>query len=89
MAMGNVQQQNITESCFAIPARVTVQHLNVRQDFGAPMTRRRIYIILIKEDVLHDEAAGMDFHTYIKNKLEEMHLPKANMKWFLVVFLVL
>lgn len=56
----------------------------IRMWFGAPISRRRIYIALIMQDVLSDCALRNDFHELMEKKLESMNLP-VKIQWFLVM----
>ena len=53
----------------------------VRTSFGAPISRRRIYMVLIQRDVLCDDALR-DFAAFIMNKLDAMNLP-VKTQWHL------
>ena len=56
---------------------------NLRKAFGAPLSRQRVYIVLIREDALSDEAFNMDLLTFIKNKLDAMHISQK-IPWLLI-----
>ena len=54
-----------------------------RTAYGAPLSRRRLYLLLIQEAALTDEASQMDFMEFIHKKLKAMHLHPTTTKWFL------
>ena len=56
---------------------------HIRMWYGAPISRRRIYIILILRDVLSDRALQADFCELMEKKLESMIFP-VKIQWFLV-----
>ena len=61
-----------------------VVFVQIRLSYGAPISRRRIYLLMIKESALTDEALAADFTEFIKGKLESMHHPSNNLQWLLV-----
>lgn len=54
-----------------------------RRWYGAPISRKRLYIMMIRKDVMTDEAKAVDFGTFIKNKLDGMKVHKK-VKWHLI-----
>lgn len=54
--------------------------IGLRTRFGAPISRRRIFIFLIKKEVLNDEAMSQPLDAFISKKLKQMHMP-AEKTW--------
>lgn len=54
----------------------------LRQTYGSPLSRQRLYLILIQEAVLVDEARGEDeFVAFIQKKLKSMHSKSSTVDW--------
>ena len=58
--------------------------VHIRLSYGAPISRRRVYLLMIKESVMTDEALAADFAEFIKGKLQSMHHRCNNLYWLLV-----
>lgn len=56
-----------------------------RPTYGAPISRRRIYALLIQESAMTDEALGVDFFDYVQKKLKSMHIRKTTVAWMLAL----
>lgn len=55
----------------------------LRRKYGAPISRRRIFLFMVREDVLRDEVKEADFTRYISSKLDDMKVePKIG--WLLI-----
>ena len=57
----------------------------LRTAYGAPISRKRIYLLMIREDMLNDEVQNTDdqgFEDYLRKKLDDMKAPKKT-GWFL------
>ena len=53
----------------------------LRRQYGAPISRKRLYLIMVLKDVMIDAAKG-DFSAFIKNKLDDMKV-ETKYGWFL------
>ncbi|CAL1158288.1 unnamed protein product [Cladocopium goreaui] len=49
--------------------------------YGAPISRRRIYLLMIQESVMTEEAAQQDLSDYIEAKLKAMHFKSSKVRW--------
>lgn len=50
----------------------------IRYRYGAPISRRRIYIFMVREDIMNDEAKGLSLDDFMKKTLRKMHVwPKT------------
>lgn len=52
----------------------------LRIRFGAPISRRRIYIFLIRKELMTEEAMSQDIGEFLQNQLKKMH-HKADCSW--------
>ena len=57
------------------------QHVFPRRQYGAPISRKRLYLIMVRKDVMID-AAKEDFSAFIKKKLDGMKVMTKH-GWFL------
>jgi hypothetical protein len=48
---------------------------NPRRRYGAPISRKRLYLVMIENSVMREEVKQQDFTDYIKKKLDEMKIP--------------
>ena len=58
----------------------------VRTRYGAPLSRRRLYLLLIRESALTDEASQMELMDFIQEKLKAMHIEVSKTPWILGCF---
>ena len=57
--------------------------VDLRNRYGSPISRQRVYLIMVRRDVMSDEVKNQEFQTYIKEKLDAMKVdPKCG--WFLI-----
>lgn len=59
-----------------------------QEKYGAPISRRRVYLLMIRRDVMTDEVLNQDFVAYISKKLDDMKV-SAKCGWFLTSTVVL
>ena len=72
-----------SRASYSIQIFVLTSPMKQRTGYGAPLSRRRLYLLLIQEAALTDEASQMDFMDFIHKKLKAMHLHPTTTKWFL------
>ena len=49
--------------------------------FGAPLSRRRIFLILIRQDVIKEDLSGKDLGTHLNRVLGHLRQPVTK-RWF-------
>lgn len=52
----------------------------LRRRYGAPISRKRIFLIMVRGDCLSDECKSQDFGDFIQCKLDAMKVP-AKTTW--------
>ena len=57
--------------------------LKMRYDFGCPISRKRVYIFLIREELLADDAA-LDLDSFVQATAEKLHCEKES-SWLLAL----
>lgn len=69
-------------TCVATVCKMSLPWVCLRSRYGAPINRRRVYLIMIRMDMLTDEVKNQDFPTWVKKKLDDMKV-KTKVGWFL------
>jgi hypothetical protein len=59
--------------------------MDLRTNYGAPISRRRLYLLMVEESAMTDEALRMDFSDFIQQKLKAMHLGPCKVQWLLIL----
>lgn len=57
--------------------------VDLRNKYGAPISRKRLYPIMIRKDVLTDEVKNNNFGDFVKKKLDHMKV-ECKIGWFLI-----
>ncbi|CAL1160763.1 unnamed protein product [Cladocopium goreaui] len=60
--------------------RMVYVALNPRR-YGAPISRKRIFLIMVREDCLASDVQNYDFGDFIQGKLDGMKLPASKVGW--------
>ena len=55
--------------------------LGLRRRYGAPISRKRIFLIMVREDCLASDVQNYDFGDFIQGKLDGMKLPASKVGW--------
>ena len=69
---------------FQLPMPFAIS-LKMRCDFGCPISRKRVYIFLFKEELLADDAA-LDIDEFVESTAEKLHCDRES-SWLLALML--
>ena len=59
--------------------------MDLRTNYGASISRRRLYLLMVEESAMTDEALRMDFSDFIQQKLKAMYLGPCKVQWLLIL----
>ena len=48
---------------------------SLRRQYGAPISRRRVYILLLRDDIKNDRVKEEGLGKFIQSRLDEMKIP--------------
>lgn len=57
--------------------------VRLRRKYGAPISRKRLFLLMIQKDVLRDDVSPQDLPSYVQKKLDDMKV-STTVGWFLV-----